>query len=173
MVISPDPELLDEERAEHVRLFQLIGDPLLRIRYPKKVTLDLAEYGTSGESIEVSGTSELDGPCVVELVCRRDRLTFKAPHRAKFQTDKAWLQSLQETYKKANDTVWVSQQSMIHDGEFRLNFDIPETATGPSHVRVFVQGTDDFAMGSADIYLRLPAPKVESNAVADDFSAAE
>ncbi len=156
MVISPDPDLLDEERAEHVRLFHLIGDPLMRIRHPKRVRVEVAEYGTSGEKIEVKGTSELDGPCVVELVCRRDRITFDRPKRPKFEMDKAWLNGLQDTYAKANNTVWTSKQMMIRDGKFEVDFEVPKTATGPSHVRVYVQGEKDFAMGSSDIYLRPP-----------------
>lgn len=172
MVISPDPDLLDEERTEHVRLFHLLGDPLLRIRYPKKVTVDVAEYGTSGETIEVSGTSELDGPCVVELVCRRDRITFKRPARSKFQMDKAWLNGLQETYAKANNTVWTAKQTVIRDGKFELNFDVPENATGPSHVRVYVQSKHDFAMGSSDIYLRLPPKEEQTEELVEELSPA-
>jgi len=155
-VMSPDPHLLDEERAEHVRLFHLIGDPLLRIRHPKSVTIDLDEYGTSGDSLEVKGTSELDGPCVIELVCRRDRLTFRPSSRPKFEFKNDWLLGLQETYARANNTVWASANHTIQGGEFRATLNIPGNATGPSHVRVYVQGEQDFAMGSSDIYLRLP-----------------
>ena len=164
-VISPDPDLLDEERLEHTRLFHLLGDPLMRIRHPKQIAIEIPEYGTSGETLSVKGTSPLDGSCVVELVCRRDRLTFKPEARPKFLNERAWLNGLQKTYKKANNTLWDAKQLAIVDGEFELELQIPESATGLSHVRAYVQGAEDFAMGSKDIYLRRPpaesAPSVE------------
>lgn len=155
-VISPDPDLLDEERAEHVQLFQLLGDPLMRIRYPKTVSLKVEEYGDSGGTVAVSGTSEVDGPCVVELVCRRDRLTFRPERRPKFELTDKWLRSLQATYARANDTQWSSVQHTIQQGQFHVTLPIPDDAIGLSHVRVFVKGERDFAMGAADIYLRQP-----------------
>ena len=155
-MMSPNPELLDEEREEHVRLFHLIGDPLLRIRHPKTVKVELAEYGTAGESIEVTGTSELDGPCVIELVCRRDRMTFKPTSRRKFEFTSDWLSGFRATYARANNTVWSSVERTIQDGKFTATLNIPNDATGPSHVRVYVQSEHDFAMGSGDTYLRLP-----------------
>lgn len=167
-VISPNPELLNEERAEHIRLFHLIGDPLLRVRYPKKVMLDVAEYGTSGESFQVSGTSEIDGPCVLELVCRRDRMTFKPPTRGKFHVTQEWLSSLQETYAKANNTVWTAQRAMIRNGKFTATLSIPKEAVGLSHVRVYVQNERDFGMGSSDVYLRKLLPVETPTSDIDD-----
>lgn len=159
--ISPHPELLHDERREHVLLFNLIGDPLLRIRQARKVTVHVDEYGTAGEMLSVKGTSELDGPCVIELVCRRDRLTFKPPRRQKFDANERGLQAMQETYVKANDTRWSAQSQRIEGGKFAAELPIPKDAIGPSHVRVYVQGENDFAMGAADVYLRRPE-RVES-----------
>jgi len=166
-VISPDPDLLDEERLEHTRLFHLLGDPLMRVRHPQQVAIEISEYGTSGEPLSVKGTSPLDGPCVVELVCRRDRLTFKPKARPKFLNERGWLDGLQETYKKANNTLWDAKQLAIVDGKFEVELQIPENATGLSHVRAYVQGAEDFAMGSKDIYLRRP-PAQESTPLVSD-----
>lgn len=156
--LSPDPELLDEEREEHIRLFHLIGDPLMRIRYPKPINLDVAEYGTAGDFIDVRGQSDLNGPCVVELVCRRDRLTFRPQARPKFEFDANWLSGLQETYFRANNTVWVTTDAKILNGQLAVKLKVPDNARGSAHVRVFSGQRQGFAMGSADIYLRLPPP---------------
>lgn len=156
VMISPDAALLDDERAEHVRLFHLIGDPLLRIHHPKRVSVRIDEYGTSGGEVEVTGTSEVDGACLVELVCRRDRLTFKPPRRPQFEFSNDWLKQLDTTYAKANNTVWSFTRGQIREGKFSAVLPIPKDATGPSHVRVFVEGKREFAMGSSDIYLRAP-----------------
>ncbi len=158
-VISPNPELLDEERKEHVRLFHLFGDPLMRIRHPKQVEIESPEEATAGETIEVRGTSAVAGNCIIELVCRRDRMTFRPPRRGKFEVNDAWLRKLQETYVKANDTTWTSIQTKLPQGEFTAKLTVPEDAAGLGHVRVYVRGANDFALGASDIYLR--APQVE------------
>lgn len=155
-VISPDPDLLDEERAEHVQLFQLIGDPLLRIHHPRKVAVETPEYATAGQTIEIVGNSEVDGPCVIELVCRRDRMTFRPERRANFEPTDAWLRNLQATYGRANDTAWTRHSGLIRDGRLAAELSIPENATGPCHVRIYVKGEGEFAMGSSDVYLRPP-----------------
>src|SRR5690606_8617528 len=68
--ISPDPELLDEERREHLLLFNLLGDPLLRMPRPKPVQIELPTHVYAGERVPVVFESDVSGECVVELVCR-------------------------------------------------------------------------------------------------------
>lgn len=155
-ILSPDPRLLDRERQEHVRLFHLLGDPLLRIRYPRSILVKSPEYATAGGVLEVSGESDINGACVIELACRRDRLRFKPDHRSQFEATETWLSDLQATYEKANDSVWTSARQTIEDGSFSATLDVPADAWGPAHVRVYVEGERDFAMGSADVYLQLP-----------------
>lgn len=158
-VISPHPELLDEERLEHVRLFHLFGDPLLRIQHPKQVSLQIAAEAIAGSTIQILGHSELAGPATLELVCRRDRLTFRADARPRFEKTDKWLRQLQDTYIKANDTRWTSVQIEVPAGDFSTTLTVPEHAHGVGHVRLFVEGEQEFALGSADIYLRAkPAP---------------
>jgi hypothetical protein len=153
-VISPDPELLDEERLEHVRLFHLFGDPLLRIRHPKQISVTVPAEATVGSKIEIRGTSEIAGQAVIELVCRRDRTTFRPPVRRQFERTDAWLRQLQDTYLRANNTIWASSRRELAVGEFSTTLHVPQDAQGLSHVRVFVQGENDFALGATDIYLR-------------------
>src|SRR5262245_2192982 len=40
-VISPSRDLLEAERREHLHLFQLIGDPMLRMTYPAEIALNV------------------------------------------------------------------------------------------------------------------------------------
>jgi hypothetical protein len=154
--ISPDPDRLNDERREHVKLFNLIGDPLLRIRHPKGATVSAPEYATAGETIEISGTSDINGPCIIELACRRDRMTFKPKRRSTFEATDHALAAMQEVYVHANNATWSSTSLDIENGNFAVTMTVPEDAMGPGHVRVYVQGQSDFAMGSADVYLRPP-----------------
>ena len=57
---------LAQERAEHVLLFNLLGDPLLRLRHPETATVNLAGKLAPGESLTISGTSAVDGQAALQ-----------------------------------------------------------------------------------------------------------
>ncbi len=158
-VLSPDAKLLPDERAEHVQLMNLIGDPLLRLHHPKSVDLVVPEYATTGRKIEVTGSSPLAGKATVELICRRDRLTFKPTGRPKFVASDAALNKLQHTYQRANDPRFSSHTIDLTGGKFATTIDVPVECLGHCHVRVYVKGSSDFAIGAKDVYVR--APQVE------------
>lgn len=149
--ISPAPKLLAEERAEHVLMFNLIGDPLLRIRYPQPIKLDVPTTAAPGKPLKISGTCAVDGRGTVELVVERGRLTFRPPPRSEYPKTAAGLAELQETYRKANDQRLVSVPLEISGGRFEAQLDVPADASGTCHVCAFVEGARDFALGSADV----------------------
>ena len=134
---SSDAEL-EAERAEHLDLFQLLGDPLMRLPFPGEVTIDAQPTAVSGESLEIVGNSPVAGACTVELVVRRDRLTFHPPRRGQF--DLGSLGSYGEVYERANEPRLASTQLARVDGRFATRLAIPPTARGACHVRVFVEG---------------------------------
>jgi len=156
-LLSPAPVDLAAERAEHVRLFNLLGDPLLRLRRPQAVHVGVAESVVAGATLEVSGTADVDGPCLVELVCRRDRFTFTPAPRRGLDVTPEGLARLDETYRRANDDRWTWLPAQLVDGRFVLELPVPPETRGPCHVRVYVQGRDDFALGSAEVYVRAAA----------------
>jgi Peptidase family C25 len=53
--IGTMPADLMQERAEHVSLFNLFGDPLLRIRYPDPIELHVPTRATGGDEIQIVG----------------------------------------------------------------------------------------------------------------------
>jgi hypothetical protein len=145
---------LAAERAEHVLLFNLLGDPLLRLHHPGVIQLDVPRSVVAGTKLAVAGTAPLDGTCLVELVCRRDRLTFSAPVRHQFDRSHQGLAALNDDYRRANDPRWTKTILPIAGGQFRTVLDVPSAARGPGHVRVYAEGESDFAIGSADVYVR-------------------
>lgn len=155
--ISPSADQLADERAEHVLLFNLFGDPLMRVAHPQEVTLNVAGTIDAGRKLAVSGISQTAGQCTLELVCRRDRMTFAAPVRQQFESSDSVLAAFNDVYRKANDPCWDTQRFTIGAGEFRAELTVPEDARGPCHVRAFVEGGQQFAVGSADIFIRRPA----------------
>jgi hypothetical protein len=152
--LNPDSTDLAEERLEHVDLFNLLGDPLLRLRHPREAVVEAATTAIAGDRLTVRGTSPLDGEALVELIVRRDRLTFRPPGRVEYGESAECVAEFQETYAKANDPRLASSRVDVERGRFETELEVPDTASGECHVRVFVQGRAECAAGSADVTVR-------------------
>ena len=140
---------LEAERAEHLDLFNLLGDPLLRIPYPWEVKVRVAATAIPGQTISISLDSPLAGSGVVELAVRRDRLTFQPPRRPRF--DPGLLAGYADVYERANDPRWVQARVTLKTGRHETRLEVPSEARGACHVRVFVEGAEGCAIGAADI----------------------
>jgi len=159
---SPSRDELPQEREDHAQLFNLLGDPLLRVRRPQQVALTVPPRATVGDRLEVVGRSPVAGKCVLELVVRRDRLTFTPPARWEYKADDGALKEFNSIYQRANDPRLLSQELQVPAGEFRATFDLPAEAAGACHVRAFVSGAADFAAGAADVRVSNPVPPPSS-----------
>lgn len=154
-LFSPTAGQLEEERAEHLDLFNLLGDPLLRVAYPRAIQVSVARSAAAGRTISVSLTTPLAGSGVVELAVRRDRLTFKPPRRERFDPDA--LAGYGEIYRRANDPRLTSTPVAFEVGSFTTQLEVPAEASGPCNVRVFLEGPDGCACGAADIHIDKPS----------------
>ncbi len=154
-LLSPTADELVAERAEHLDLFNLLGDPLLRLPYPQVVELEVDQRAAAGGKLLVRGRSPLAGRGVVELAVRRDRLTFRPPRRNSF--DQAALASFTEVYAKANEPRLHAAELDCAGGEFTAELLVPADARGPCQVRVFVEGSEACAAGGADVLVSAPS----------------
>lgn len=153
-LLNPMPGDLAEERAEHLLLFNLLGDPLLRLRQPRAVELEVPPTATAGSPLILAGTSPVAGEALVELVVRRDRLAFRPPGRDEYRSTPEAQEERRQTYARANDGRLAWRRLPVDEGRFQTELDVPPTAWGDCHVRVFVQGRDDFASGAANLTIR-------------------
>ncbi len=151
--ISPTKEELADERREHLYTFNLFGDPLLEIRQPRALEVNSPAQVTQGEVLRVTGNATMGGECTVELVCRRDRMTFSPPRRRLPADDQA-AAAMTEVYYHANDLRWYQRRFRIRPGRFTVEIKVPPTAKGPSHVRMNIVNQADVEMGAADVYIR-------------------
>ncbi len=136
--ISPDARMLREERQEHVLLYNLLGDPLLRLYYPEHIDVSVPETISAGSYLQVSGTSPLSGRCTIELVCRRDKFKFTPTTRHRFNPTAEGQTELTNTYLRANDRRWTARQIAIVAGPILTAIRVPKQARGPCHVRISV-----------------------------------
>jgi hypothetical protein len=153
---SQTPDDLLDERREHVLMFHLLGDPLTRIRHAQPVEVDVPRVARAGQPLLVKCRCDVSGICTVELACRRGRLTFKPDARREFDGTHAGMQQLTRVYLRANDDRFASQQLQASTPEFATTLAVPEDVTGPCAVRVFVQGTEAFALGATALYVAGP-----------------
>jgi hypothetical protein len=153
-MFNPAGSDLAQERAEHLDLFNLLGDPLLQLRHPQEVKVEAAPSTAAGDRLMVRGTSPIDGKALVELVVRRDRLTFRPTERREYTASSESNEEFQSTYERANDPRLASQSVDANDGRFQAALEVPAAAWGECHVRVFIQGPDDCAAGSVDVTVR-------------------
>ena len=160
--VSPAADQLAEERLEHVAMFNLLGDPLLRLPQPDSIQLQAADTVRGGQVLKVSGRCELVGDGWVELVCRRDRTRGNLAARRQFEPTHPFLQSFQNTYQQANDPVWTARPFTSNGGEFELQLSVPRDCSGPCHVRALVTTHENVALGAADVFVYLPTDGPQS-----------
>ncbi len=152
--LSPTKDELPTERREHQFLFNLFGDPLLEISRPGTIPITCAEQTKSGERLRARVTFPFAGRCQVELVCRRDRLTFSPPRRKSMESHPEQFTQMNTTYARANDPRWFHRTLEVRPGQFYVDVPVPDTASGPSHLRMMLQGSKGMAVGAADVYIQ-------------------
>jgi hypothetical protein len=163
-VLSPARNMLDQERREHLHLFNLIGDPNLRLSHPRDLKVEVVGDAIPGDEVRIKAGLPVAGRMILELVCRRDVLKADLPARERFDPSNAGLASLQETYLRANDSVWSRRELELRslppeEEPLSLSLPVPKEARGAAHVRVFIQGERDYAAGAASVFIRKPAAK--------------
>jgi hypothetical protein len=156
--LSPTADQLEAERAEHLDLFNLLGDPLLRIPFPAEAGVRTAPTASAGDRLAIDIESPLSGKALVELCVRRDRLTFQPPRRGKF--DPTALDAYAEVYRRANHHHLTTAQIDVPRGTSHTELTVPIEARGACQVRIFVEGNGGCAAGGADV-------KIEPRAAGD------
>jgi hypothetical protein len=153
-VMSPNRAHLDEERREHLHLFNLIGDPMTKLAHPSIVKLHTPRDAEPGQEIEIVGDTKVAGKAWLEICCPRDRFKTEIKQRDHFDPSNAGLAALHPVYEQANDRTWARFELKLPAGPFKTKVTVPPECSGPCHVCVFVQGDDAHALGSSSLYVR-------------------
>jgi hypothetical protein len=158
-VISPSPDMLEEERREHLYLFNLIGDPMLKLTYPEEVVLTAPREAQPGQKLRISGKTAVAGQGVLELICRRDQFKSPPPKRERFDPRDAALAEYQGVYEQTLDRCFSRWALDLPQGDFATDITIPDDCQGPCHVRLLVAGEKSHALGSANLLVKAKAPE--------------
>ena len=135
------------ERAEHLYLYNLFGDPAMRIPRAAPVEVEGPEEIAPGARLKIMGRTDVAGEVLVELVAERTPLV---PQRVG-DDDAAFAQA----YARANARTRASAKTTVSRGRFAVELAVPEDVnTGRYYVRVYVTGADGAAMGAHAIEVK-------------------
>jgi hypothetical protein len=134
------PEDLVTERKEHVAMYQLLGDPLLRWRRPRLLPVKIApEAAEPGSTISVEGVADFAGDCLIELARREVSNTSVDMDSSK--------------------GVVHSQSERVTAGPFRVSLALPADARGRLAIRAYLRGEAGSAVGGAALEIREAQPR--------------
>jgi hypothetical protein len=142
-----DPKKREQERAEHLYLYNLFGDPCLRLARPADMALSCAAEVRAGGRLEVSGGAEEGADVLVELVAER---TPNVPRR---RGDS--YEDFARTYTRSNRWVRASATAKAPGGRFVAVLEVPtDLPAGTYHARAFVEGPGGAAVGGRKVAVR-------------------
>ena len=143
---AQDPAVRRADREDHVALYNLLGDPTLRIARPGKLEVSAAADVAPGAKLRVTGRAAFDGNATVELV-RRNVPTPKLPPGGKKTPEQ-----FREAYDAVNSPGLAKVEIAVKAGEFTAEIPVPADAPeGAAAVRVFVSGKSACAAGGAEV----------------------
>ena len=154
-VFSPRGIVLSEEAREHVHLFHLLGDPLLRMKRPETIELTVQQLESDPRRLVVHGQVPRSGQLLVELGYARDRYRSRPPRRQEFRRDARSLADYTRVYQQANERTVTRKLIEVQAGAFRTELELPEWARGRCVVRGFMAaGAERYALGSSRIHIQ-------------------
>lgn len=132
-MISPAGTVLADERREHAAIYNLLGDPTLRLHHPYTVAISAPTGSSPSDPVMIDVTSPIDG----EL-----RLTLDRPLGAATEGD-------------PNDTTVASLQASVQAGQMgQHKIQLPAGVQGPLIIRALVEGVETWATAATRTLVR-------------------
>ncbi|QDV70292.1 hypothetical protein Poly24_40120 [Rosistilla carotiformis] len=147
-MMSPTSDRLPQERREHTQLYNLLGDPLLRISHPEQVSLECPVSAQPGSQITVNGMAPHGG-----------KLTLELHRRGEPSRDELRELSDVDRHRAASDSLLESTVCEVEPGAFAVQLTLPATLTKSSLVLARIESADRYALGTDRILIDLPKPQ--------------
>ncbi len=154
--LNPSDHDLTMERREHVRLMNLLGDPLLKLAYPEAIDLQVAEKVEAGTVLDLRGSTPLEGKLLVEMSLVRDRTPEGVSGLQTYAGTEDERRRMQQTYEASNQLVVAREEIVVGAGPFRLEFPVPSDARGRYVISAYVYGPRTWAVASKRITIQRP-----------------
>jgi hypothetical protein len=144
---------LKAERQEHVWQINLLGDPLMRMSYPKSLEFAVSQTTVQpGEQIRFLGAIPFAGKLQLEIAQRRGVPTEEVRQaKVDWQTDQG-REAFENRYRAANRQALAQSSIQVEPGQSSLELQIPESLKpGKYIVRAFLEGAAGFSAGYQEI----------------------
>ena len=142
------------ERMEHAQLFNLLGDPLLKISAAQPVVVRAPRLVDQGATVNVEIDTPVEGLATVELVARRGTFTAPLADRTHYDATSDGRKAYLQSYLRANDPRLDQQQWSVSKGLRTFTLQLPPDFSGPCHARIYIDGVHQYALGATDLYVQ-------------------
>jgi hypothetical protein len=147
LIYEPDAKLRERERIEHLYLYNLLGDPSMRLPHTAVATLTVPEQAAPGALVEVGVEAPAGGTYTVDLMAER---TPGVPGR---QNDTE--AEFERTYVRSNNWVRATDSGNAAKCTFTLKLQLTERLVTTTYdVRVWIQSESGVALGTARLKIR-------------------
>ena len=158
-IFDPTASRLDDQLEDHVALFNLFGDPLLRVKFPERCAVEAPEIAYSTKTLPISGVlPNVNGRQTevrVELLLADFRSPVAKPRRSKtFVESEETRAEFEATYRAANAFVVASSKVATQTERFQANIDVPADFSGECVVRVAATDGERYWIGSRRVLVR-------------------
>jgi hypothetical protein len=146
--LSPEDHSLVAERREHVRLMNLLGDPLLEIRHPESLPIEGPNEVSAGENCVVQLEIPRSGRMIIELRMHRDQLPSDLVPIGSYDGSESKRGLMQRNYENANNLTLWSQVIDVPPGRFQIEIPIPKNSKGKQVVWARIELSDGWHIGT-------------------------
>lgn len=158
-IFDPTASRLEEQLEDHVALFNLFGDPLLRVKFPERCAVEAPEIAYSTKTLPVSGVvPDATGRQItvrVELLLADFRSPIAKPRRSKtFAESSEARAEFETTYRAANNFVVAASQVATQTGRFQADIAVPADFSGECVVRVAATDGERYWIDSRRVLVR-------------------
>lgn len=146
--LSPEDHSLVAERREHVRLMNLLGDPLLEIRHPESLPIQGPNEVVAGENCVVQLEIPQSGRMKLELRMHRDQLPSDLVPIGSYDGSEAKRDLMQRNYENANNLTLWSQVIDVSPGRMQIEIPVPKNSKGKQVVWARIEQSDGWHVGT-------------------------
>lgn len=149
---------IDEERREHMQLYNWLGDPTLRLGHPQELLINELGRIAAGQKIVISGAAPMPGTLTIEL----HRRLGTVPMKQSGASPPNPVDPLLVRYRRANETAISTIQVLVGEaGPWTAELEIPADATGPMRIVADLESSAGFATGVQSVWVRPPVIATE------------
>ncbi|MEZ6094986.1 MAG: C25 family cysteine peptidase [Pirellulaceae bacterium] len=149
--LSPRPDLLSDELTEHLLLYHLLGDPLVRLQRAAELELQAEIDSLNPQIVHVTGSSNWAGELILETCYERGRFRSRPLYRDENKLQANGNADFHDDYLKNQNRVCTAEMHQINTGPFSMDVELPADASGAITVRAFLQNESGYAVGSCDL----------------------